>query len=355
MTATSSVSNLHTLRNAFRALTPHAQFYPVNPDKSPACKKLRSTVTTNPRRVAGWMHRHHGIGARIKEDSRLFVLDLESPAKQPGVLGPDGLSMLDAILDDNDVHLPPAPTTQTPNEGRHIYLLAHGDFRARHQISAWPGIDILAANSNVILPGSRSVFGNYRQSRGFDHLPEAPARFMEVLAERQVMTAAGGKTFASIPLPIGETSEVTRRQWYLLRRNKYFWTMWRRCKTDGDRSLSAYEFHIAKACFCCGLQETQVVAVLRCWWRAHELANRERKFVRGVMPSAWDEVAEWVAKWKLEHQPKARGRKVSMATHQVLSLSSENPEWTPKRLSDETGLEYSHVLMTLRRHTSRTV
>jgi len=64
-------------------------------------------------------------------------------------------------------------------------LLVPTGYPIRSNVALWPGIDILAAGSSVILPGSRTEVGEYRALRTFDEclIPKAPREFVSRTAD----------------------------------------------------------------------------------------------------------------------------------------------------------------------------
>jgi hypothetical protein len=333
--------------DVLKALAPHARFYPVNPDKTPACRKLIREATTDLRAVHLWEQRHAGIGARINPGGRLFVLDLESPYKHAGRFGPDGMMTLCSLLDERDITLPPAPTTQTCTGGYHLYLLAPDGATVEPRVGAWPGVDILAGQSNVILPGSTLRAGTYTLLRGFERIPEAPGAFVDMLESTPRKQA---RPAPKIAVPTDGPGYVNNRQWFMLWRNKVFRTMWRGQKVIGDTSDSAYEYHLAKACFCTGLKVEQVVTVIRCWWAERGLRDRERKLRKAIIPAAWAEVAEYVSQFRITTPRESRGRPVSAVTRKVLEAATAHPDWLPGQIAAELGIRAHAVSVVLSRY-----
>ena len=279
-----------------------AAFYPIRPDKSPAVKgRLARHVTIDPTKILYWAERQHhrNFAVRIPPDSRLLVLDTESPFKH-SCPGPYGELVLSDVLEENGLTLPRCPMVETASSGYHRYLLVPRGFRITSSIALWPGVDILAAGSNVILPGSRTETGAYRAVRSFEEcaIPEAPRPFIKLIRETQKERGRRGRSLPRDPIPDGDIGEVSRRQWWLLFRNQVFASFWNRKKKQGDTSDSAYEYHIAKACFCCGLTKRQTSIVIRTWWRRYGMERRREKLERSIIPAAWREVSPWVDAWR---------------------------------------------------------
>jgi hypothetical protein len=185
-----------------------------------------------------------------------------------------GEMVLSSLLEDCQTTLPPCPMVQTASGGFHRYLLVPAGYPIHPKIAIWPGIDILAAGSSVILPGSRTDVGEYRALRTFDEcaIPEAPRQFVSLIRQGQKARQANRPCAARHnPFAEVETSDVSRRQWWLLFRNRVFRSFWKREGKAGDATDSAYEYHLAKACFCCGLNHRQAEAVILNWRRKHAL------------------------------------------------------------------------------------
>jgi Bifunctional DNA primase/polymerase, N-terminal len=183
--------------------------------------------------------------------------------------------------------LPPSPTVQTASGGFHRYFLVPKWFRVPSSICLWPGIDILAAGSNVILPGSRTVAGPYRVLRSFDArpIPDAPRAFIKLIRQAQ-RTKRAPVPKCSQRLPDGDNSVVSSRQWWLLFRNTVFRSFWSRTAKIADTSDSAYEYHLAKACFCCGLNQQQTVSVILKWRKTPGFERSLQKLRGGIVPAA---------------------------------------------------------------------
>jgi hypothetical protein len=352
----------------FDAIQPYARFYPIRADKSPGIRKPDRNATTDRHQLAAWARRrsHAGFAARIAPGSRLFVLDLEDPYKHRGKIGPSGEMTLGSILEDLAIRLPEAPTTRTCNFGLHIYLLAPGGLALGQQIGIWPGVDLLAGGSNVILPGARVKEGAYKAIRGFDQcaIPDAPVAFVDAL-----QAAKRPKNRYSEPLinfPCSETAKVSDQQRYLLMRDPIFQTMWYCRKRYGDLTKSCYEFHIAKCCLARGLSPDQVVTVVRWWWAKYGLQPKERRLRRCIIPKAWTEVAPYVLKWQSEHPSRGntnavsllpcseekprRGRPLSSSTRRVLNIRTDHPDWTSKEIAETAGITQRSAAMILHRY-----
>jgi hypothetical protein len=263
-------------------------------------------------KISFWVkHCHHRIFAlRIPRGCRLMVIDAESAFKHADEVGPDGWLFLCELLLEHDIFLPKCPFVQTASDGRHWYLLVPKGFRVRSCVGLWPGIDILAAGSSVILPGSRTIAGEYRALRSFDEcpIPEAPVALIKLI--RKAQKAKRKPVTKGSRLPDGDML-VSHRQWWLLLRNKVFRSFWNRAKKMADTSLSAYEYHLAKACFCCGLNEQQTIYVIQKWWRKQGFERSLRKLRCAIVPAAWREVAPWVEQW---HAGQAAARETHAAT-----------------------------------------
>jgi hypothetical protein len=133
----------------------------------------------------------------------------------------------------------------------------------------------------------------------------------------------------------------------------------------GDTSLSAYEFHLAKACFCVGLATDQAETVIKWWWKHHNLTGRsEKKLVKAIIPAAWRDVAEYVVGWKAAHRSvytttcittdretaNPEGRPVSARTLLVLRLADENPSWGIARIALDAVVSRQSAWIALHRH-----
>jgi Bifunctional DNA primase/polymerase, N-terminal len=183
---------------------------------------------------------------------------------------------LGSLLEDSNTTLPPCPVVQTASGGFHRYLLVPKAYPIHPNVSLWPGIDILAAGSSVVLPGSRTDAGVYRALRSFEEcsIPEAPRAFVKLIR--------GPKRHGVVPVGRGR---YFPRTWLrrILRR-------WRRA-SGGCFSGTPYSGHsgsakerlatppirlmsiilLAKACFCYGLNYRQTESVILNWRCKHGL------------------------------------------------------------------------------------
>jgi hypothetical protein len=299
-------------------------FYPVHRDKSPAVQgKLDQVATLDPIKIRFWAeHCHHrSFAMRFLKHSRLLVIDTESPWKHPDRPGPDGEMFLGSLLEDSDTTLPPCPMVQTGSGGFHRYLLVPKGFPIRPRVALWPGIDILTAGSSVILPGSRTDAGEYRALRSFDEcsIPEAPRAFVKLIrsAQEDGRSHRAGETVPPY-MTATDTSEVSRRQWYLLFRNRVFRSFWKRQGKAGDATDSAYEYHLAKACFCCGLNCRQTESVILNWRCKHSLKRDPGQLRYGIIPKAWCEVRPWVERWHAGRDAAEQSKKATKTSNMIL-------------------------------------
>lgn len=290
-------------------------------------------MTIDPFKIRYWSeHGHHrSFALRILRSSRLVVIDTESPWKHADKPGPDGEMFLYSLLEDHDITLPPCPMTQTASGGFHRYLLVPKWLPVRSAINLWPGIDILAAGSNVILPRSLTEAGEYRMLRAFDEcsVPEAPRDFIKLIrsAQKEKVRLDRSAPSRSKSLPVGGSSLVSHRQWWLLFRNRFFRSFWRRQGKAGDATDSAYEYHLAKACFCCGLNAEQTEYVVVVWRQKHGLLQRCPKKLRyAIIPSAWEEVAAWVERWHADRAAAEDARRATKTASMILAYIRDAAE-----------------------------
>jgi Bifunctional DNA primase/polymerase, N-terminal len=302
-------------------------FYPVHSDKSPAVHgRLNRVATTDPIKIRYWAENlhHRSFAARILRHSHLLVIDTENPFKRPGIPGPDGEVFLGSLLEDCDTTLPACPTVQTASGGFHRYLLVPKMFPVQSRIALWPGIDILACGSSVILPGSRTEHGEYRAVRSFDDcpIPEAPRAFVKLIRNVQKGSTRSSRVpvTASTLFAEANSSEVSARQWWLLFKNRVFRSFWKRQGKAGDATDSAYEYHIAKACFCCGLNVRQSEAVILNWRRKHGLNRDSRQLRTGILPKAWAEVEPWVERWHAERLATNEAKRAAKTSSLILAF-----------------------------------
>jgi Bifunctional DNA primase/polymerase, N-terminal len=332
-------------------------FYPIHMDKSPAVKgKLEREITTDPIKIRFWAeYRYHtGFALRIPRDSRLMVIDTENPFKHPDKPGPDGELVLYGLLEEHAITLPPSPMVQTASEGFHRYFQVPKGLRIRSAIGLWPGIDILAAGSSVVLPGSRTEAGSYRMLRSFDEcpIPEAPRDFIKLIRKAQKTKPGSDQSNQKCgsPLPGGDNSIVSRRQWWLLFHNRVFRSFWDRQGKAADTSDSAYEFHLAKACFCCGLNERQTSHVTLVWRQEHGLDRVPRKLSCVIIPAAWREVSPWVERWRTDRAAAEKAKQLTKTSTMILSyiIDSGQPQ-TPASIASALPIPRERAKKALQR------
>ena len=309
-------------------------FYPIHLDKSPAVQgKLDREVTIDPFKIRYWAeHQHHrSFALRILRDSRLMVVDTESPWKHPEKPGPDGEMFLGGLLEDHDIRLPPCPMSMTATGGFHRYLQTPKRFPVRSSIGLWPGIDILATGSNVILAGSRTQAGQYTVARSFEEcsIPEAPLAFIKLIRAAQRTKPGPNRSVRRFEPRVTDfetSSAVSRRQWFLLFRNRVFRRFWNHEQKAADTTDSAYEYHLAKACFCCGLDQCQTECVVLTWRQKHGLQRSVQKLRDGIIPHAWQEVAPWVERWRAERAAAEDARKSTKTSSMILAYVRDADE-----------------------------
>jgi hypothetical protein len=107
-------------------------------------------------------------------------------------------------------------------------------------------------------------------------------------------------------------------------RNRVFRSFWKR---EG-RAGFAYEYHLAKACFCCGLNHRQAESVIVNWRRKHALNRDLRQLRSGILPKAWAEVEPWVERWHAEREAADELRLAAKTSNIILDHMSgaTNPQ-----------------------------
>jgi hypothetical protein len=300
-------------------------FYPIRPDKSPNVKgKLASEATADPMKISFWINyqHHRSFALRIPRGCRLLVIDTESAFKYADKVGPDGELVFCDLLLEFDIELPDCPFVQTPTDGRHRYFLVPNGYRIRSSIGLWPGVDILAVDSSVILPGSRTHAGKYLALRSFEEcpIPFAPVALVKLI--RKTRLSAAKSTPKGDRIPTGD-SVVSLRQWHRLFRNRMFRSFWEFKRKIADATPSAYEYHLAKACFCCGLNQQQTGHVIQTWFRKHGLERSIEKLRSAIIPAAWREVAPWVTRWRAHQAAASKAREATKTANMILAYMRE--------------------------------
>jgi Bifunctional DNA primase/polymerase, N-terminal len=360
-------SALPVLPAWFDALKVHADFFPTGLDKAPTCGSPRYSATTDTEILGNWsgQHRTAGFAARIRRGSRLMVIDLDQKN------GHDGFTALGYVLLDHDIELPAGPVVQTPHGGRHLYMLRPARSpKIVSQVGIWDGADIMAEEGQFILPGSKIRDGEYTLLEGsLNAIPDAPLAMLQAIHEKQKACKVINRKAtrkAAPPLPFNDAPIcLTPQERFRLFNNKVFRSFWNMGKEQGDTSLSAYEFHLAKACYCVGLDTDQTVIVIQWWWKHHSLAGRsEKKLLKGIIPAAWRAVADYVVGWKASHRSvhtttcittetvamNKGGRPLSKRTLLVLELADQNPEWEIARIASAAVVSRQSAWNALRRH-----
>ena len=316
-------------------------FYPIKLDKAPALRgKLNRVATRDQAKIIFWAERryHRSFALRIPRRCRLLVIDTENPNKRRDGTGPDGELSLGGVLEESDISLPQCPMVGTPSGGYHRYLLVPKGFRIHGKVAVWPGVDILAAGSNVILPESRTEAGQYHVLRSFEEcpIPEAPRAFIKLIrtAQNALRKPVGTWRRPANTLNDLDTSQVSTRQWCLLFRNRVFRSFWERQGKAADTTDSAYEYHLAKASFSCGLNQQQTESVVLTWRRRHGLNRDRRKLRLAIIPEAWREVQPWVERWHADRDAAAQAKRATKTTNLILAyISHESAPQTPSSIA----------------------
>jgi hypothetical protein len=351
----------------FDALKGHADFFPTGLDKAPTCGSPKYSATTDTEIIHNWsgQHRTAGFAARIRRGSRLLVIDLDQKN------GHDGFTSLGYVLLEHNIELPAGPVVRTPHNGRHLLMLRPSRSpKVVNQVGIWDGVDIMAEEGQFILPGSKIRDGEYQLVEGdLANIPDAPLALLRVIHDRQKeqkVVERRARQRSRVPLPYDDApSCLTPQEQFRMFNNKVFRSFWNMGKEEGDTSLSAYEFHLAKACFCVGLDTDQAVTVIKWWWKHHSLTGRsEKKLVKAIIPAAWREVAEYVVGWKAAHRSvhtttcitteagtvNPEGRPVSAKTRMVLELANEHSDWGVSRIASAAVVSRQSAWNVLHRH-----
>ena len=306
-----------------------------------------------------------GFAGRIRRGSRLLVIDLDQKH------GKDGFTSLGYVLLEHDIKLPAGPVVRTPH-GRHLVMLRPlRSPKIETAVAVWDGADIMAVEGQFILPGTNTRDGSYELIEGsYEHIPEAPIALLRAIHDRQAERGMlerkrQARKRRRLPLPFGDAPAcLTRQESFRLFRNNVFRTFWNKGKTLGDTSASAYEYHLAKACFCVGLIVDQTVTVIKWWHGHHGTKLNERRLRKAIIPAAWKDVAEYVVGWQTRNkqrdtnsritteprrESRRRGRPVSDRTRQVLAMAAARPDLGPAALARQLGIPADSVRQILRR------
>lgn len=354
----------------FGVLRKYAAFLPIGKDKAPTCGSPKYNATADPEILECWsrQERTAGFAAHIGRGSRLLVIDLDQKN------GKDGFYSLYCVLMNTEIKLPAGPVTRTPNGGRHLVLRCPPRSpKVISQVGAWDGIDIIAEGGQFILPGSVTKYGEYKLAEGsLDNIPEAPYALLKAIHERQAETAAFERKRKArnarlhrSPLPYNDVPEcLTPQQRFRLFRNTVFRSFWTMGKDQGDCSPSAYDFHLAKAAYCVGLDTNQVTIVVKWWHKHHAIPFNEKRFHKSTVRKAWREAAPYVVEWKIRHAPghtiggitteqgsrRRAGRPLSARTELVLALADEHPDWGTGQIAAAAVVSHRAVWNVLHRH-----
>src|ERR1039457_6830131 len=165
------------------ALKEHADFFPIGLDKAPTCGSPKYSATIDTEIIHNWsgQYRTAGFAARIRRGSRLLVIDLDQKN------GCDGFTSLGYVLLDHNIELPAGPVVKTPHGGRHLYMLrpSHSP-KVVNQVGIWDGVDIMAETGQIILPGSKTMYGEYQLVEGdLQNIPDAPLALLRAIHDRQ--------------------------------------------------------------------------------------------------------------------------------------------------------------------------
>ena len=113
-----------------------------------------------------------------------------------------------------------------------------------------------------------------------------------------------------------------------------FRSFWNREGKAADTTDSAYEYHLAKACFCCGLNERQTSYVIRGWRQGHGLERSLRKLGCAIIPAAWREVSPWVERWRTDRAAAEKARRATKTSSMILShISGSGQPQTPASIA----------------------
>jgi hypothetical protein len=167
-------------------------------------------------------------------------------------------------------------------------------------------------------------------------IPEAPREFIRLIskAKKAARCPERVRPRFSAYLNEADASSVSRRQWYLLFRSRVFRSFWRRQGKAGDSTDSAYEYHLAKACFCCGLKARQTESVILLWRSMHGLKRDLRQLRDGIIPGAWCEVSPWVERWHAERNA-TKQKKIAAKTANIIlaQMKTLNGPQTPASIA----------------------
>jgi hypothetical protein len=74
--------------------------------------------------------------------------------------------------------------------------------------------------------------------------------------------------------------------------------------------------------------------VIQTWWREHGLNRSVQKLRRGIMPAAWNEVADWVAAWRSAQDAAIAAWKASKTSERILAyLQTAGTPQTPASIA----------------------
>lgn len=149
--------------------------------------------------------------------------------------------------------------------------------------------------------------------------------------------------YGSLPGEIvGLQAHVTKRQWFLLRKDSGFMPNWKSSKIDRP-------YHIAVSCLTRGLSTEQMVTVVRIWHQKHGHTFYEDEFMERTYPFAADYAAKYVYKYeankyweevrRIAEDPKARQHSKMRVAYYLMNTKAA----TAKEIHERTNIPLKTV------------
>jgi len=272
--------------------------FPIQSSKSPACRypvaEAVNALDVFTIRERLQQKNVTGLAVRIT-NPRTIVIDCESEAKA----GIDGVEVFYNLCDEAKIDVPTCPIIRSCSDGKHSYFTLPAGMTIAPSCCVIPGIDILTAGANVILPGSQAVRKDFAVGKYsievFAPIPEMPLILAKLIVSKlekhkkspAIKHGASTGSVTTFPTSLKSKGDALSTVACLCSKSGEYKAKFNHAQSPGDPSKSAYLFHMTRMSFFFGINDPSILRDIAILWCQKYGEEFHEKQWQAILSRAW--------------------------------------------------------------------